>query len=145
MGAKKLKWDDIDFILECLAGNRTAKDAVKELKNNHGVEITVRYAYDLQKKYFEQYEYKRERKLKEFGDTPLAYAKYRIIDTQKIAEHAEKTGDYELWLSALNTAQRIAEPLGLEAQGRGATKEVEDFLASVAFGQTDNREVSRNP
>jgi hypothetical protein len=141
---KKLTPNDIDFILERLAANHTTEDAVADLKKNHGVEITTRRAYQLKKEHFEVYEFKRERYLKTFDDTPLAYAKNRLKECNRLFREACTENDKDTQISVLNLAQRIAEPLRLEAQGRGVAKEVEDFIASVAFGQADNSEVPAN-
>jgi hypothetical protein len=144
MCPKKLKPEDISFILDRLAANRTTADAVDDLKKNHGVTITVRHAFNIKKTHYEDYELRREQFLKNFDDTPIARAKFQLDGCQKIYDKAVKDKDVTLQLSAITTANKIAEPLGLESVGRGATKEVEDFIADLAFGQADTREVQRN-
>lgn len=135
---KKLGADDIEFILDRLAAYRTIAGAVEDLKKHNGVELTERRVYQLQKEHSERLEFKREQYNKYFNDTPIARARFRLDAVQKIYDEALGRNDVPTQLEAISTAERIAAPLGLESAGRGASQEVEDFLASVAVGQADH-------
>ena len=140
MPVVKLQADDTDNVLRAIAAGVSVPKVVKDLKQKHGIDVTERRVWQLQKEYAERVELYREEYRSTFGDTPLAYTKHRVDELSRLFHDASDVGDIDTQLSTLRELREETKYLNLEGN-RGRTKEVETFLQSLDFGRADPERV----